>query len=745
MIKAKEITNMKKSSPLFGILLALQLVILPTLFGASKAWSLEYDLCDCAGESQQVLLFPNSGSESRDGADIKDGGGSDLTFPTDWEGIYDGGSKNLVIRRSIEMHLSHTINEAGGSDVSGTMTIKPYVGDFNSVYEGSYKFNGTYDQTTKKIVIQGYTWISYPIDRQGGQAPEWDFFVFTGTVGAEKITGTTPRGEWKMVPQSFDGDDIDSGFQLGRDNNNFVHSNYSYGGFYGTTNYVISTTLFNRLKQFTSSESEVNALKKEMYEEWWGSCYGISLTMGLVFRKLLTASEISGQTLSKNDYFHMPQPKESKQLKDIINYYHLSQNIETYGEVAGRYKNYNSSLWSGWINDKNAKIPNVSLSGFLSNLLKDAQKACKEGSVLLFCYSSMYSGHLILVTGYSVSEDGYRLKLYDMNTVHEYGQNGNFLYMNISKDLNSFSFTDGNGEWIDEDSYMTLSYVDPSALSDIRYNSAEKKARSNNHTYIVFNSDSSFTLTGGKGETLTYKKHAFSGNFPITDVNYLEKRVKLKTRHFDAFKITPLCKKIDIQIYDDDNYKGVKGKNIRSIDLNLSGDTKIYGSAYTFKAYSSVDDMLDQVESGLASISAKANGKVTIRGGKEQVEAMSSDNISHVRTMVYQGTKIAGGKIKGKRSKVCVNAVEDLSNRDLTESGKIFFGKDAYVFRGNPVKPKVTVFAGEKGLKKGRDYKVSYSNNKKPGTGTVTVTGIGEYRGELSATFVIVSKKADLL
>ena len=37
------------------------------------------------------------------------------------------------------------------------------------------------------------------------------------------------------------------------------------------------------------------------------------------------------------------------------------------------------------------------------------------------------------------------------------------------------------------------------------------------------------------------------------------------------------------------------------------------------------------------------------------------------------------------------------------------------------------------------------TDNKKPGTGTVTVTGIGEYKGEISATFQIVSKKADLL
>ena len=56
------------------------------------------------------------------------------------------------------------------------------------------------------------------------------------------------------------------------------------------------------------------------------------------------------------------------------------------------------------------------------------------------------------------------------------------------------------------------------------------------------------------------------------------------------------------------------------------------------------------------------------------------------------------------------------------------------------MKPKVTVFAGGRALRKNKDYKISYADNKKVGTGTVTVTGLGEYKGEISAEFPIVSK-----
>ena len=711
----------------------IQLIILALFVGANALFGAENLFCDRAGESQQVLVLPNVVCSAETIV-------PDISFPLDWEGTYDGGSSKLVIRRNMEMHLDPIGEGEGDTVVTGSITIWPYVGDLNSIYGGSYKFSGTFNRTTGEIVVQGNEWVSYPVNKDGGEAPDWDFFVFSGNMGADKLIGTTILGNWKMYPKSYAGDDVDSGFQLAKDNNNFVHSSREYGGFTGTTNYVVSAELFNRLKEFTSSESEVNLLKKEMYEEWYGSCYGISTTMALTFKKLLDAEDISGATLVSNEYFRMPQPKEDEKLMGVINYYQLTQFLENYGDTAGKRKNYNPSLWSGWIKSEGEKHSNVSLSGFLGNLVKDAKDACEKGSVLLLGFSCYDFGHLVMVTGYSVSEDGYRLTIYDMNSVGEFGDSGHFSYMNIAKDLLSFNLVTGDGDIIDEENYINVSYLEPTPLDEIKYCASAEKSRNSKDVTLIFGSDSPFTLKTSKGKTLTYRRSAFSGDLPIDDVNYKENKIKIKTKRCEAFKIFPLGKNIDIQIYDDDNYKGVKGKNIRSIDLALTGDTKLHGNSYAFKAYSSVEEMLDEEESGLASISGKASGSVTIRSGKEKVEAKSSSKISHVRTAVYQDVRIAGGDIKGRRNSVSVNAAEDLSNRDLCVSGKIVFGKDAYVYRGWAVKPKVTVFAGGRVLRKNKDYKISYSDNKKVGTATVTVTGIGEYKGEISAEFPIVSK-----
>ena len=65
-------------------------------------------------------------------------------------------------------------------------------------------------------------------------------------------------------------------------------------------------------------------------------------------------------------------------------------------------------------------------------------------------------------------------------------------------------------------------------------------------------------------------------------------------------------------------------------------------------------------------------------------------------------------------------------------------------YTGKTVKPAITVKYDGKKLKKGTDYTVSYKNNKKIGTSTVTVKGKGSYTGKVSKTFKINPKKTTL-
>lgn len=75
----------------------------------------------------------------------------------------------------------------------------------------------------------------------------------------------------------------------------------------------------------------------------------------------------------------------------------------------------------------------------------------------------------------------------------------------------------------------------------------------------------------------------------------------------------------------------------------------------------------------------------------------------------------------------------DLSTGNVTLSAD----PTQYTYDGNAKTPAVTVKYENTTLKKDTDYKVSYKNNTNAGTATVTVNGIGSYKGAKSTTFKI--------
>ena len=75
--------------------------------------------------------------------------------------------------------------------------------------------------------------------------------------------------------------------------------------------------------------------------------------------------------------------------------------------------------------------------------------------------------------------------------------------------------------------------------------------------------------------------------------------------------------------------------------------------------------------------------------------------------------------------------VKDLKNANIALDNSTF------IYSGNACKPKATVTYGKNTLKEGTDYTLSYKNNSKAGTATVTASGKGKYKGTVSKTFTI--------
>ncbi len=80
-----------------------------------------------------------------------------------------------------------------------------------------------------------------------------------------------------------------------------------------------------------------------------------------------------------------------------------------------------------------------------------------------------------------------------------------------------------------------------------------------------------------------------------------------------------------------------------------------------------------------------------------------------------------------------------------TDISTLKFGKISNkAYTGKALTPTVVVKDGKKKLVNGTNYTVTYKNNKKIGTATVTITGMGEYTGTKTLKFRIVPPKTTL-
>ena len=91
--------------------------------------------------------------------------------------------------------------------------------------------------------------------------------------------------------------------------------------------------------------------------------------------------------------------------------------------------------------------------------------------------------------------------------------------------------------------------------------------------------------------------------------------------------------------------------------------------------------------------------------------------------------------IGGRMGDVSSGATESVS---ITSAD--ILGVKNKTYTGKEITQKIAVAIDYESLTNGEDYTVSYSNNKKVGTATITVTGIGNYYGNIKKTFKINPK-----
>lgn len=140
------------------------------------------------------------------------------------------------------------------------------------------------------------------------------------------------------------------------------------------------------------------------------------------------------------------------------------------------------------------------------------------------------------------------------------------------------------------------------------------------------------------------------------------------------------------------------------------------------------------------SLSAKTNGKgkLTYTSSDTKVATVSCDGRVYIKgvgttTITIQAAATSDYKATTKTVELTVG------RKQLT--GKIKIPTSKYAYNGKAKQPTVTVA----GYKKNVDYKVTYSNNVNLGTGKITVTGIGNYKGTIIRNFYIVPRQTKIV
>lgn len=278
----------------------------------------------------------------------------------------------------------------------------------------------------------------------------------------------------------------------------------------------------------------------------------------------------------------------------------------------------------------------------------------------------------------------------------------------------------------------------------------------NNNTELVFNTDYtvqySNNINAGNGTITIEGKGNYAGTktvtFEILPKNIANVQYNLvKELVYNGKTQIP-----DIEVTDSETGTAVNLVNGKDYTVEYSDNTNAgacyakytgignYSGEYTGIVYIQQKDISTSDDIVISPISSKTftgneiSPAVTVKYG-DTVLKKDTDYTLSFSNNVYVGKATVtvygmGNFVNSKSITFTINS-RSLSKAKVTAIPNM-------TYTGKSLKPDVYVSIGGVGLSLGTDYKVSYSNNKKPGKATVKITGLGNYKSSISKSFVIL-------
>ena len=135
----------------------------------------------------------------------------------------------------------------------------------------------------------------------------------------------------------------------------------------------------------------------------------------------------------------------------------------------------------------------------------------------------------------------------------------------------------------------------------------------------------------------------------------------------------------------------------------------------------------------------EAKPVVSVRiGSRELVQGNSAGDGDYYVKSTFTSERIVRVEVIGEYKGAEIYEYQSIRVNPYTlQDENISVEKQEYEYTGSAIKPAVTVRANGKTLAKDTDYAVQYKNNVSKGTGSIIVTGTGNYTGTVTRTFTI--------
>ena len=200
------------------------------------------------------------------------------------------------------------------------------------------------------------------------------------------------------------------------------------------------------------------------------------------------------------------------------------------------------------------------------------------------------------------------------------------------------------------------------------------------------------------------------------------------TYYFAPSKDVSLTAKFEKQIPVDNNYRAVAAEDSQAnmfivMNKNGSGNLNITGAGTESKA------------SFILKCYPTANGtpeQQTITVNNNGSGIYVYENLAYSKYEKLELCDTAGKLLVTLWKKDLL--LKNIADVEITLSG------DKFKHTGKEIRPEVTV----KDLDKDLDYTIEYKDNINAGTASVIITGIGDYKGTVTKTFLIYEKESDI-